>query len=614
MSGTTRINTGARIAAVVLTWGMVGVRKLHSLLLLLALVLAGLAMSPSPAQAADTGNTAPQTGKIVSDEPGKNAPNILDGTPYSIAKVGNTIVVGGQFTQAQNYNTSTTVTRDNVLAFDATTGKLLTTFAPDPDGTVYKVLPAADGQSVYVAGAFANAAGQAMPGHIFKMNVTTGAIDPTFTAPTISGDIRDLDLAGNHLFLGGKFTHINGIAQKGLGTVYADTGKRDPYFNAVLAGLHNPNKAGAVTDVLQISINKQDTELMAVGNFMTVDGQSRAQIARFDIGNAPTGVDTTVHQTLSTWSTTLYAQACSSSFDTNMTDVEYSPDGSYFVVSTTGAYGGSGSLSGTSGCDLVAKWSDNATASSTPLWTAYTGGDTTWTVEVTDNVIYTGGHMRWQNNPTAADAPGQGAVSREGIDLIGHTAGNTYHARIAVLPLSGGKTLPQLQSNNLPVDIYKVASGATQLQKRNFTGTTADTAVNVPTGPGWNTSVGAFMVNGVLYKLNSDGTVSRMTFDGTNYGAATTVATADALTTQSDWHTDVKTITSIFYSNGFIYYTKSGTNALYRRAFEVEDDVVGQQRFSTTNSSINWANTRGAFVAGGKLFFATTSGSLYSAT
>ena len=42
------------------------------------------------AQAADTGNTAPQTGKIVSDEPGTNAPNILDGTVYSIAKVGNT--------------------------------------------------------------------------------------------------------------------------------------------------------------------------------------------------------------------------------------------------------------------------------------------------------------------------------------------------------------------------------------------------------------------------------------------------------------------------------------------------------------------------------------------
>ena len=59
---------------------------------------------------------------------------------------------------------------------------------------------------------------------------------------------------------------------------------------------------------------------------------------------------------------------------------------------------------------------------------------------------------------------------------------------------------------------------------------------------------------------------------------------ADQLANQTDWHTDVKTITSLFYAGGFIYYTKSGTNALYRRGFEIESDVVGQQRFSTTTS------------------------------
>ena len=35
-------------------------------------------------------------------------------------------------------------------------------------------------------------------------------------------------------------------------------------------------------------------------------------------------------------------------------------------------------------------------------------------------------------------------------ELIGHTPGNTYHARIAVLPLAGGRPLPQLQTNTLP--------------------------------------------------------------------------------------------------------------------------------------------------------------------
>ena len=345
-----------------------------------------------------------------------------------------------------------------------------------------------------------------------------------------------------------------------------------------------------------------------------------------------------------------------------MTDVEYSPDGSYFIVSTTGAWGGSQSNSGTIGCDGVFRFESSGTAAATPVtWSAYTGGDTTWTVEVTDNVIYTGGHMRWQNNPSAGDTAGQGAVSREGIaalnpvngmpyswnptrargvgiqdmlatsdglyvgsdtELLGHTAGNTYHARIAYLPLASGNKLPQLQSNSLPTDLYKVASGASQLQKRSsFTGTTSGAATNVANGPGWGTSVGAFMVNGVLYKLNSDGSMSKQTFDGTTYGTATAVNTADAIVNQTDWHTDVQTITSIFYSGGFIYYTKSGTttanNVLYRRAFEIEDGVVGQQRFTTATTGtggIDYRNVRGAFVAGGKLYFASSSGNLWGAT
>lgn len=633
---------------------MVVVRRILSLLLLVVLLATGLSAWTPAVMAADTGNAAAQTGRIVSDEPGSNAPNILDGTVYSIAKVGNTIVVGGQFTQVQNYNTSLTLTRNNLLAFDATTGKLSTTFAPDPVDTVYKVLPAADGTSVYVAGGFGSAAGMPMPGRLFKVDVATGSVDPNFTAPTISGDIRDLELVGNHLFVAGKFTHINGVVQQALGTVFADTGKRDPYFDAVLAGLHRTTHPEDLTNVLQISVNKQNTQLMAVGNFTSVDGQARSQIAMFDIGNLPTTADATVHQSLSTWSTNLYTSACSGSFETYLTDVEYSTDGSYFIVSTTGAYGGlSGSMAGTVGCDVVARFENNSTAASAATWTAYTGGDTTWTVEVTENVVYAGGHQRWQNNPGAGDRAGQGAVSREGIaalnplngmpyswnptrargvgvqdmlatsdglyvgsdtTLIGHTTGNTYHARIAVLPLAGGATLPKMQATTLPVDVYRVASGASQLTRRSFTGTTAGTATNVPTGPGWSTSTGAFMVNGVLYKTNTDGTLSKMSFDGTSYGTASPAATADALVFQADWHTDAKTITSLFYAAGRIYYTKSGTNALYRRGFEVEDDVVGQQRFSTTTASINWSNVRGALVVGNKLYYANTSGTLFSAT
>ena len=615
------------------------------MLLLMVLVTTGLTAFTPAAQAADTGNAAPHPGKIVSAEPSKDAPNILDGTVYSVAKVGNTIVVGGNFTQAQNYNTSATYTRRGVLAFDATTGKLSQTFAPDPVGTVFKVLPASDGHSVYVAGDISSAAGKTIPGRIFKIDVNTGALDPAFTAPTISGAIRDVELVGDRLFIAGKFTHINGIAQKALGSINATTGKRDPFVNNVFAGTHN-TRAGAVTAVLQISVNKQNSRLMAVGNFATVDGVNRHQIVQLNI----TGVAPTV----TSWYTTMFTSACSSSFETYMTDVEYAPNGSYFVVSTTGAYGGfSGSMAGTTGCDVVARFESAPESTVGATWTAYPGGDTTWTVEVTDDVVYAGGHQRWQNNPGAADKPGQGAVSRDGIaalnavnglplswnptrsrgvgvqdmlatteglyvgsdtDLIGQTPGNTYHARIALLPLSGGARLPQLQTNALPADLFRVSSGASTLTRRSFTGTSVGTSSNVPSGPGWGSSTGAFMANGVLYQAKTDGSFAKMTFDGTSYGPVSAVNTSDALVYQTDWHNDAKALTSLFYANGYLYYTKSGTNALYRRGFEVEDDVVGQQRFSTTTTSVNWSNARGAFVAGGKLYFANSNGNLYSAT
>ena len=76
------------------------------------------------------------------------------------------------------------------------------------------------------------------------------------------------------------------MAQKALGTINALTGKRDPFMGGVFAGLHN-TRAGAVTNVLQISVNNLNTRLMAVGNFTTVGGLNRHQIVQFDITAPP---------------------------------------------------------------------------------------------------------------------------------------------------------------------------------------------------------------------------------------------------------------------------------------------------------------------------------------
>jgi hypothetical protein len=603
----------------------------------------GLALL-TPANAASTGKSAPHPGRIVSDDPSGFTPHVMDGQVMTLAQVGNMIIVGGSFTTVRNAGSSTDLTRNNVFAFDATTGQVSTTFAPNPNGTVYKVLPAADGTSVYLGGNFTQitSGGTSVSvSRLTKVSVAAGSRDTGFSPGSFNGQVRDLEVTGNRLWVAGKFTHIHGKAQRALGTLNATTGDYDSFFTGVMAGTHR-QVSSDVTNVLAITTDPANDELVAVGNFTSVDGRFREQIAKFSIDGAS--------YSLANWYTKLYESDCSPNFETYVMDVSYSPDGSFFVVGTTGAYGGlTASTTLTSGCDVVTRFEANGVGTNIrPTWGAYTGGDTTWSVEVTDDVVYVGGHQRWQNNPTRGDAAGQGAVSRPGIAALRATSGVPFswnptrtlgvgvkdmlatnaglfvgsdtstfggetHRRIAFVPLSTGKDLPVDNPLELPGDVYRVASGQSQLTRTRFDGTSITSGPTaVPNGPGWGTSVGAFMLNGTLYTAYSNGNFTKQNFDGTNYGPATLVDTADELVRQTDWHnTDVPSITSLFYYGGKIYFTRSGQSSLFSRGFEPESDIVGQIRQSTPSvSDVSFSSMRGAFVAEDKLSFANSSGQL----
>ena len=71
---------------------------------------------------------------------------------------------------------------------------------------------------------------------------------------------------------------------------------------------------------------------------------------------------------------------------------------------------------------------------------------------------------------------------------------------------------------------------------------------------------GSFMLNGWLYIAWSNGTFDRRTFDGTNYGTPVAVDTSSELTAFTDWISDIKTITGMFYDSGRLYFTKSGSS------------------------------------------------------
>ena len=236
-----------------------------------------------------------------------------------------------------------------------------------------------------------------------------------------------------------------------------------------------------------MDVSPDGSKLAIIGNFMKVNGQPRA----------PGRAARPVHDAGAAWRTgrpiATSTPCFSNAFDTYMRDVDFSPDGSYFVIVATG-----GPNVGTL-CDTAARWNTNATGSALePTWVDVTGGDTLSAVAITGSVVYVGGHQRWMNNYYGSDSAGPGAVDRPGIAALDptqrhavlleprrrtagrpcialfatndglwmgsdtdHTAGET-HRKIAFFPLAGGKTPPPTDPYTLPGDLYNVPTSACQ--------------------------------------------------------------------------------------------------------------------------------------------------------
>ncbi len=105
-----------------------------------------------------------------------------------------------------------------------------------------------------------------------------------------------------------------------------------------------------------------------------------------------------------------------------MRDVDFSPNGDYFVFVSTGFVPVSGGIDRDL-CDATARFETNTTAPFRPTWINYTGGDTLHSVAATGAAVYVQGHQRWLDNPLGRDSAGPGAVSRPGIGAINSTTG-----------------------------------------------------------------------------------------------------------------------------------------------------------------------------------------------
>jgi hypothetical protein len=119
---------------------------------------------------------------------------------------------------------------------------------------------------------------------------------------------------------------------------------------------------------------------------------------------------------------------CYQSFDTQMRDVEFSPDGAYFVVVTTG---GAPDRNVTSLCDTAARWETAAVAGATgavETWKNCTGGDTLYSVATSGVAVYVGGHQRWLDNCGGRDSATTGSFTASGIGALDPATGKAIRS------------------------------------------------------------------------------------------------------------------------------------------------------------------------------------------
>ena len=347
--------------------------------------------------------------RIVSANPADFTPNVQDdavvanAAVYALNQSGSTMYAGGTFRTVRNAARTATYTRYNLMAFDATTGAMRS-FAPVLNAPVWGI--ATSGTAVYVAGEFTTVNGVARRA-LVKLNGSTGAVDPTFNAAFPSGKADEVRLVGGRLLVSGSFP-------KRLVALNPATGADTGYVNVAISGSVASN-AGP-TEVYRFAVNPAGTRLVGIGNFTSVGGQSRWRAFMLNLG--------ATSATVNAWNYPPLRNMCASpNLPDYLKDVDFSPDGSYFVFVSTGYVPATTAEIGTAICDAAARFETNVAAPSKPTWINYTGGDTLYSVAATGAAVYVQGHQRWLDNPYGRDFAGPGAVSRRGIGAINPTTG-----------------------------------------------------------------------------------------------------------------------------------------------------------------------------------------------
>ncbi|MDR6973160.1 PKD domain-containing protein [Leifsonia shinshuensis] len=241
---------------------------LTALLSALLLIAASLALAaPSSADTMPPDPTNPASPPTV----GATAlPTVqIDGVAWAQTVVGDTVYVAGKFGTARPAGSpagANTTPRSNLLAYNITTGALISTFNVPLNAQALTIAASPDGTRVYVGGDFTTAGGASYY-RIVAISTATGQPISSFR-PVMESEVRAIAVTNTAVYAGGTFSSVNGVARGYLARL-------DPSNGALVQSW--AASADAVVDAMAVS--PDGARVYAGGRFKNVNGSAHYGLA-----------------------------------------------------------------------------------------------------------------------------------------------------------------------------------------------------------------------------------------------------------------------------------------------------------------------------------------------
>ena len=239
------------------------IRRLIASTLTVALVALGLiAVPPTPVSAAG------ETAQLPTANPANFTPNVLDGEVDSIWQVGNTVIIGGTFTQVANADAERrhrSTTAPYLAAFNATTGVVNTTFAPVLDGVRHDRHPGGRRQARSTSVATSTRSTARTAARSRASTWPNGSLVTGFNANGVNGVVRTCAWSAANCTSAALFTTVAGNQpRQSLASLNATTGALTTKLN--LAHRRHVERRNRRTSSSSRSLPAGDRMLM-IGNF-----------------------------------------------------------------------------------------------------------------------------------------------------------------------------------------------------------------------------------------------------------------------------------------------------------------------------------------------------------